>query len=156
MSASAHRLPAADPRDQPLRIGTVAELTGTTPRTIRYYEEIGLLPGVGERQQGKHRCYSQADVERVREIIRLRDLLGLSLEQLSKLLEAENARAEIRRKYRNSEDPETRRQLLREALGHIGTQLELVRERRHELEQLERELVDKRREIGKRLAELGA
>ena len=30
---------------KPLRIGEVAELTGTTPRTIRYYEEIGLLPG---------------------------------------------------------------------------------------------------------------
>ena len=31
--------------ERPLRIGEVAELTGTTPRTIRYYEEIWLLPG---------------------------------------------------------------------------------------------------------------
>jgi MerR family transcriptional regulator, repressor of the yfmOP operon len=61
-----------------LRIGEVADLTGTTPRTIRYYEEIGLLGG-SERAQGKHRVYTQADVDRVREIIRLRDLLGLSL-----------------------------------------------------------------------------
>ena len=41
--------------DKPLRIGEVAELTGTTPRTIRYYEEIGLLPGAADRAQGKHR-----------------------------------------------------------------------------------------------------
>jgi MerR family transcriptional regulator, repressor of the yfmOP operon len=137
-----------------LRIGEVAELTGTTPRTIRYYEEIGLLPEAEAREQGKHRSYSQADVERVREIVRLRDLLGLSLEQLSKLLEAETARAEIRREYRQTEDPDTRRRLLTESLGHIATQLELVRERRRELEQLERELVDKRREVNKKLSAL--
>jgi DNA-binding transcriptional MerR regulator len=137
-----------------LRIGEVAELTGTTPRTIRYYEEIGLLPGTAEREQGKHRSYSDADVERVREIVRLRDLLGLSLDQLSKLLEAETARAEIRREYRRTEDPETRRRLLNESLGHIGTQLELVRGRRRELEELEGELVEKRRQVNKKLSEL--
>jgi DNA-binding transcriptional MerR regulator len=137
-----------------LRIGEVAELTGTTPRTIRYYEEIGLLPGASERAQGKHRCYTEADVERVREILRLRDLLGLSLEQLSSLLEAETARAELRREYAETEDPAERRRILDQALGHIETQLELVRARRRELEQLERELVDKRARIRDRLSEL--
>lgn len=140
--------------EQTLRIGEVAELTGTTPRTIRYYEEIGLLPPASERELGKHRAYTEADVERVKEIVRLKDLLGLSLDQLSRLLEAETARAEIRREYRQSEDPETQARLLREALGHIGTQLELVRGRRRELEELERELVDRRRAIHLRLGEL--
>jgi DNA-binding transcriptional MerR regulator len=137
-----------------LRIGEVAELTGTTARTIRYYEEIGLLPGAGDRVQGQHRTYTEADVERVREIIRLRDLLGLSLEELSKLLEAETARAEIRREYRRAEDPETQRRLLTEALGHIATQLELVRRRQRELAELERELVEKRRSVNGKLAAL--
>src|SRR6202011_2499639 len=89
--------------EKPLRIGEVAELTGTTPRTIRYYEEIGLLPGEADRVQGKHRVYTQADIERIQEIVRLRDLLGLSLDQLSKLLEAETARAELRREWRPAE-----------------------------------------------------
>jgi DNA-binding transcriptional MerR regulator len=137
-----------------LRIGELAELTGTTARTIRYYEEIGLLPGPGDRAQGKHRSYSDSDVERVREIIRLRDLLGLSLEELSKLLEAETARAEIRRKYRQTEDPETQRRLLNESLGYIATQLELVRGRKRELEDLEHELVEKRRSVNGKLAAL--
>jgi DNA-binding transcriptional MerR regulator len=143
------------PTAEKLRIGEVAELTGTTPRTIRYYEEIGLLPGAGDRQQGKHRCYTQADADRVREIIRLRDLLGLSLEELSKLLDAEAARAEIRREFQQSEDPDTRRRLLHEASGHIATQLELVKRRRRELAELERELLDKRRSVDERLGELG-
>jgi MerR family transcriptional regulator, repressor of the yfmOP operon len=140
--------------EKPLRIGEVAELTGTTPRTIRYYEEIGLLPGSEEREQGKHRCYSQADVARVKEIVRLRDLLGLSLEQLSRLLEAETARAELRQEYQQTEDAHARRRILEEALGHIVTQLELVQERRRELEQLEHELLEKRRSVNERLSQL--
>ena len=84
--------------ERTVRIGELAELTGTTPRTIRYYEEIGLLGSAPDRTQGKHRVYTEADAERLREIVRLRDLLGLSLEQLSQLLEAESARAHLRRR----------------------------------------------------------
>jgi DNA-binding transcriptional MerR regulator len=139
---------------RPLRIGEVAELTGTTPRTIRYYEEIGLLPGEADRVQGKHRIYTHADVERIQEIVSLRDLLGLSLDQLSKLLEAETARAELRREWQVAESPDERKRILTESLGHIATQLELVRGRRRELEKLEQELVDKRRSVRERLREL--
>jgi DNA-binding transcriptional MerR regulator len=140
--------------ERTLRIGELAELTGTTPRTIRYYEEIGLLGGTATRTQGKHRCYTDADVERVREIVRLRDLLGLSLEQLSQLLEAETARAELRREYQQAEAPAARRRILEQALGHLATQLELVQQRRRELEQLEGELVEKQCTINERLREL--
>lgn len=141
---------------KPLRIGEVAEMLGTTPRTIRYYEEIGLLPGAHGRQQGKHRNYSEADVERVREIMRLRDLLGLTLDEVSALLEAEDARAELRREIQQTEDPAEIRRILDQALGHIANQLDLVRHRRRELEQLESELLDKRGRIRERLAELEA
>ena len=140
--------------ERPLRIGEVAELIGTTTRTIRYYEEIGLLPRAADREQGKHRCYTQADVERVREIVRLRDLLGLSLDQLSTLLEAETARAELRREWQFADSVPERRRILDEALDHVGTQLELVHGRRVELEQLEAELIAKREEIRGRVAEL--
>jgi DNA-binding transcriptional MerR regulator len=140
--------------EKSLRIGEVAELTGTTPRTIRYYEEIGLLPGAEHRAQGQHRCYTGADVERITEIVRLRDLLGLSLDQLSQLLEAETARAELRREYREADDPATQRRILNQSLGHIATQLQLVRGRQQELAQLERELASKQRKVKARLKEL--
>jgi MerR family transcriptional regulator, repressor of the yfmOP operon len=142
--------------EKSLRIGEVAELTGTTPRTIRYYEEIGLLPGAEHRAQGQHRFYTQGDVERIREIVRLRDLLGLSLEQLSQLLEAETARAELRREYHETEDPGAQQRILNQSLGHIATQLELVRGRTRELEQLERELADKQRHVKAKLRALEA
>jgi DNA-binding transcriptional MerR regulator len=141
--------------ERPLRIGEVAELTGTTPRTIRYYEEIGLLKGA-ERAHGKHRFYTEGDVERVREILRLRDLLGLSLDQLSRLLEAETARAELRREYQETEQPARRRGILEQALVHISTQLELVRERRDQLERLEAQLSARRHRLEHALTELRA
>jgi DNA-binding transcriptional MerR regulator len=137
-----------------LRIGELAERTGTTPRTIRYYEEIGLLGGASERTQGKHRSYTEADVDRVSEIIRLRDLLGLSLEQLSQLLDAETARAHLRREYQQAEAPAERKRILEQALQHIDTQLELVRGRLRELDKLAGELEDKQRTVRGRLSEL--
>ena len=74
-----------------LRIGEIAERSGVTPRTIRYYEELGLLPR-SEREHGKHRIYTEADVERLRELTRLRDLLGLSLDELRSMLRPAHVR----------------------------------------------------------------
>lgn len=137
-----------------MRIGELAELVGITPRTIRYYEEIGLLgPEVG-RQQGKHRVYTQADALRLTEIVRLKDLLGLSLEQLRTLVEAETARAELRRELHETSDPVRRRELLEQALGHLDTQLGLARTRIAELQKLEQSLAERRELVVARLHEL--
>ena len=86
-----------------LRIGEVAERTGTTPRTIRYYEEIGLLPAAHERAPGSHRLYDEADVLRLEEVLRLKQLLGVSLDELSELVAAETARAELRSEWHSHE-----------------------------------------------------
>ena len=140
--------------ERSLRIGELAELTNTTPRTIRYYEEIGLLGGGSDRVQGKHRAYTQADVDRVREIIRLRDLLGLSLDQLRELLEAESARAHLRAELQQTEAPAERRRILEELGHHIATQLKLVRGRLSELTDLAAELENKQELVAARIAEL--
>ena len=138
----------------PLRIGDVAKLTGTTARTLRYYEEIGLLPGAGDREAGQHRVYTEADVERVREILRLRDLLGVSLDELRELLAAENARAALREEFQRTERPAAQRRILEAALGHLDRQLELVAHRREELDRLKRELAATRRRAQRKLEEL--
>jgi DNA-binding transcriptional MerR regulator len=139
-----------------LKIGDVARLAGTTTRTIRYYEEIGLLQPAGDRPSGGHRAYTEADVERLREILRLKHLLGVSLDELRDLVAAEDARAGIREEFRRTEDPERRADLLRQALAHLDRQLELVRRRRHELDSLEDELATRRARVTARLHEHGA
>jgi MerR family transcriptional regulator, repressor of the yfmOP operon len=142
--------------EQGLRIGQVAEVTGTTPRTIRYYEEIGLLPVAPGRVPGSHRLYEPGDVERLQELLRLKELLGVSLEELRELVAAESARAALRREWRSGvEDPVRRREILDEALGHVDRQLELIRQRRDELVRLEGELTTQRRRLRARRRESG-
>jgi len=138
-----------------LRIGEVAKLAGTTPRTIRYYEEIGLLPGSRDRPARTHRTYAEADVERLTELLRLKDLLGLSLEELKELVEAEGARAELRREWQGGvEDPVRRRQILEQSLTYTARQLDLVRRRRDEIAKLEEELVSRRKRVKALLKEI--
>jgi len=142
--------------ERELRIGEVAKLAGTTPRTIRYYEEIGLLPGSRERPARSHRTYAEADVDRLTELLRLKDLLGLSLEELKELVEAEGARAELRREWHGGvEDPVRRRQILEESLAYTARQLELVRRRGDEIAKLEAELLQRRRRAKTLLREVG-
>jgi DNA-binding transcriptional MerR regulator len=138
-----------------LKIGDVARLAGTTTRTIRYYEEIGLLASAGDRPSGGHRAYTDADVERLKVILRLKDLLGVSLDELRDLVAAEDARLERRDEFQRTEDPERRRALLRDALPYLDRQLELVRRRRRDLDALEDELAARRERVTTWLAELG-
>jgi MerR family transcriptional regulator, repressor of the yfmOP operon len=139
-----------------LRIGEVARRVGTTPRTIRYYEEIGLLPVEGGRESGRHRLYGERDVQRLRDALRLKELLGVSLDELKELLEAEEARAALREEWQHGDPGAARREeMLHESLRHLDRQLELVRRRRDEIAALEGELADKRRRVTRKLRELG-
>lgn len=129
------------------RIGELARRVGATPRTVRYYEQLGLLTDRG-RERGAHRLYDAADEAELRELIRVRDLLGLSLQELLAWSKAEKARAGLRARWRSGElDERGRRDVAGEALEHVETQLDLVRSRREALEELEDELVDKRRAL---------
>ena len=127
-----------------MRIGELAREAGTTPRTVRYYEEIGLLPSSGPRLAGAHREYGPADLERLLFILRLKGLLGLSLDELREVVAGEDARSERRREWRSTSDPGARSRILDEASAHVDRLLELVARRRSEIETLERELLERR------------
>jgi DNA-binding transcriptional MerR regulator len=135
-----------------LRIGEVALRVGTTPRTIRYYEELGLLSAAGGRSSGAHRFYDEGDVERLRELLRLKELLGVSLEELKALVEAEGAR---RAEWYEGTSVARRREIVDEALAGVSRQLAMVRARRAELEALEAELCVKQQRLRGRRRELG-
>jgi DNA-binding transcriptional MerR regulator len=140
-------------QERMLRIGEVAERAGVTPRTIRYYEELGLLGG-GERSKGAHRHYTEADVARLRELIRLRDLLGLTLEELITLAEAEEARAALRDQWHGDPTDEERVAILTRAIELARQQLALVNARRQKLDEFAAELDEKVASLEERLREL--
>lgn len=67
-----------------LKIGALAERTGTNAPTIRYYEEIGLIRSA-DRQSGGQRVYGDADVKRLTFIRRCREF-GFPIEQVRSLI----------------------------------------------------------------------
>ncbi len=67
-----------------ISIGAVARATGAKAQTIRYYEEIGLMPTV-RRTPGGHRLYSEQDIQRLNFIRRTREL-GFTINDVRELL----------------------------------------------------------------------
>jgi MerR family transcriptional regulator, repressor of the yfmOP operon len=102
-----------------LRIGEVAKLTGLTTRTLRYWEELGLLSPSGHRGSGE-RVYSPADMNRVARIRDLQDLLGFSLAEVRAVVDIEDIDVldRVRSELRSGDpSPQRRRELLDEAIA---------------------------------------
>jgi len=137
-----------------LRIGEVAQRVGVTTRTIRYYEELGLLGSGSEREKGAHRTYAESDVARLQELIRLRDLLGLTLEELVELAEAEEARASLRGRWEEDPSDEERLRIVEEAIPYVERQLALLRSRQATLDEFAAELEDKLGRLRRRRRDL--
>jgi MerR family transcriptional regulator, repressor of the yfmOP operon len=68
-----------------VQIGELAKRLGITTRTIRYYEEIGLM-GPSERLGGGTRTYNKDDILRLKFILKLKEL-GISLKEMQELAE---------------------------------------------------------------------
>lgn len=66
-------------------MGELTKRAGVTPRTVRYYESIGLMPA-GEREHGGQHYYGEDAVARLRKIEQLK-LLGLTLEEIREVIE---------------------------------------------------------------------
>ncbi len=123
-------------------IEQVAERTGLTKRTLRYYEEVGLLPPT-DRTEGNYRRYSEADIQRLERIKKLRDLLGFSLADIRNILDAEDERGQIKVAYQNETEAAAKIAQLDRADELIRSQLHLVEQKLAGLEQMRAGLLAK-------------
>lgn len=105
-----------------MRIGEAAERVGVNPKTIRYYESIGLIPEAVRTASG-YRDYSPDEVERL-SFIRAAQRLGLSLDQVAEVL--------------------TFREEGKQPCSYV---LDIVRWHTDEIDRRVRELLDLRREL---------
>jgi DNA-binding transcriptional MerR regulator len=80
-------------------VGQVAGFAGVTVRTLHHYDDIGLL-APGERSHAGHRRYSDADLDRLQQILFYREL-GFPLEEVAALLDDPDTdpRAHLRRQH---------------------------------------------------------
>ncbi len=146
--------PASDaPQPHLLRIQEVAAETGLTPRSIRYYEEIGLLQPAG-RSPGDYRLYDPSDLERLRFIRGLRDDAGFSLAEIGLLLEDEAARVRDRERFRAAGDAEERKVILRGLLDRVDRQVSTLEAKAARLGTMIDEANGRRAHLRAHLAEL--
>ncbi len=124
-----------------VEIAEACRSTGLSPRTVRYYEELGLLPGVRRRASGR-RVYGRDELERLAFIGRLKKL-GLSLAEIKEL----NAVYSIGGSTRD---------MLRLLDGHLGGHLEELDSRIDELVSLRDEMVQYKYHVGARVKTLGS
>jgi DNA-binding transcriptional MerR regulator len=110
----------------------VAAETGLTPRSIRYYEEIGLLRPAA-RSQGAYRLYDASDLERLGFIRGLRDDAGFSLAEIALLLEDEDARIRDRARFRAAGDAAEKRAILRDLIERMDRQVTTLTEKARRL-----------------------
>lgn len=121
------------------RIEQVAARTGLTKRTLRYYEEIGLLPAP-TRTEGGYRLYSEADVQQLERIKRLKGLLGFSLAEIREMAVAEEQREQVRAAWRQETDPHSRLAWLDRSEELVLSQLRLVEEKLAGLQEMQANL----------------
>jgi DNA-binding transcriptional MerR regulator len=96
------------------RIGEVAERAGVTTRTLRYYQEVGLLDP-SSKSPGGTRRYSETDISRLLRIIELRNVMGFDLDRIREILNAEDRLAELREEAQRGTSQQRRREILDEA-----------------------------------------
>jgi DNA-binding transcriptional MerR regulator len=135
------------PRDavQPaslLHIGEAARELGVTTRTLRYWEEMGLV-APSAHGGGGERLYTVTELERAAHIRELQKLAGLSLGDIRAVLDTEARLDDIRAAYRADASPGSRRQLTMQAIEATEGLLGRIDERLSHLKGFRSRLADK-------------
>jgi len=117
--------------DRYMQIGQVAERTGLTQRTLRFYEEKGLLNSP-TRMEGGFRLYSEEDIQRIEHIVQLKQNLGFSLADIKEMIEAEEAISSLKAQYKEL-SKEQKLESLEKAVEVIENQMVLTEKKIEQL-----------------------
>ena len=142
-----------DSQEAYLQIGEVAERTGVTQRTLRFYEEKGLLRPP-TRMDGGFRLYSEEDVTRVEHIRRLQNLLGVSLAEIKEMVDAEEVLRELKAQYRPEADVAEKRRQLEKAIEVVTRQHGIVSQKAEQMSEMKSQLEERLRTFDRWMTEL--
>lgn len=140
-----------------LKIEEVACQTGLTKRTIRYYEELGLLPSP-KRSEGGIRLYTQEDIALLNKIVSAKEVLGFSLQELHKYVTIAELLKGKNQKYQGEKDQltnEQRKDKLLEIEEVLSEQLELLARKMDNIVKFQGELTGLRDKVHIKLRALG-
>ncbi|MFB5578449.1 MerR family transcriptional regulator [Bacillus cereus] len=118
------------------KIDEVTKQVGLTKRTLRYYEEIGLIHAP-ERSEGNIRLYTDEDIARIKRIVEAKEVLGITLQEMQHFLSLKE-RMEQRR---NSENPRDR-EVIQEIKEMLEKQVQTLDEKMEQMQRVKAELED--------------
>ncbi|HEY5493208.1 MAG TPA: MerR family transcriptional regulator [Candidatus Anoxymicrobiaceae bacterium] len=124
------------------QIGEVTEITGLTHRTLRYYEELGLL-GEREHAPGKHRVYTDQDLERISRIMRFKELMGHQLSEIKELIDLDQERQSLREEAATAGSKAEKIRKLERIREIFVAELGFLRERQSRFVEIERLLTER-------------
>jgi len=128
------------------QIGEVVEITGLTHRTLRYYEELGLM-GERDHAPGKHRVYTDEDLERISRIKRFKELLGHQLFEIKELIDLDQERQSLREEAATAGSKAEKARKLERIREIFVTELGFLRERQSRLVEFERLLTERIKDV---------
>jgi len=143
----------SDSQEAYLQIGEVAERTGVTQRTLRFYEEKGLLRPP-TRMDGGFRLYSEDDVTRVEHIRQLQNLLGVTLAEIKEMVDAEEVLQELKAQYRPEADVSEKRRQLQKAIDVVTRQHGIVSQKAEQMGEMKGQLEERLRTFERWMTEL--
>ena len=142
-----------DSQEAYLQIGEVAERTGVTQRTLRFYEEKGLLRPP-TRMDGGFRLYSEDDVRRLGQIRQLQNLLGVTLAEIKEMVDAEEVLQELKAQYRPEADASEKRGQLLKAIDVVTRQHGIVSQKAEQMSEMKSQLEERLRTFDRWMTEL--
>ena len=135
------------------KIDEVAKECNLTKRSIRYYEEIGLIPPP-ERSEGGFRLYSDQHIERLKKIMNVRDVLGFSLQEVQEYMAISEAFEEFRLQYRENKEKmndDERKEKLLGAEEILSQQLNMIDEKLNKMNDIRNEMNEMYQRVRKAL-----
>jgi DNA-binding transcriptional MerR regulator len=123
-----------------LKIDDVAKQSGLSKRTIRYYEEIGILPSPG-RSEGGTRLYRQEHVEFLKRITIAKEVLGITLQELQQFLSLTDTLESQRAEYKKVSGPREQKEKLTKMIEILNDQLEIIEQKIGKILSVQTELV---------------
>jgi DNA-binding transcriptional MerR regulator len=96
------------------RIGEIADTVGVSTRTVRYYEQVGLM-APSSYSTGGSRRYCDADRQRIARIRELQSVMGFNLDEIREILQADDRLAELTTEYRKGVSKTRQKAMVREA-----------------------------------------
>ncbi|OIK13457.1 MerR family transcriptional regulator [Bacillus sp. MUM 13] len=123
-----------------MKIDDVAKRSGLTKRTIRYYEQIGLLPSP-PRTEGGTRLYTQDHIDFLEKITNAKEVMGFSLQELQQFISLSDTLELQKLNYRQVKGTAEQTEKLRMVLQTVEEKLELIEQKKKNMLAVEEELI---------------